>query len=100
MFGEIPSEVSFALYLRNQTRGSYFIMASNTLNIKIKNLHNSQIDLEVTPSMLVSELKNLIFEKNSEFTVESQKLIYTGKVLRDNQTLEEYGKSNHYANHC
>jgi uncharacterized ubiquitin-like protein YukD len=57
--------------------------------IKIKMMDGSCIELDVDHTMKVSKLKEILYEKiNVETT--RQRLIYTGKVLVDDQSLESY----------
>mmetsp|Transcript_8307 Transcript_8307/g.8189 ORF Transcript_8307/g.8189 Transcript_8307/m.8189 type:complete len:296 (-) Transcript_8307:34-921(-) len=57
--------------------------------IQIKNLRGEQTSLEIEPHFKVIELKRLI-QTNQGHAVESQKLLYKGKILDDEKPLTDY----------
>ena len=63
------------------------------MQISVKFLQGSNIQIEAEESDQVTSLKEKIASQRSEAVVENQKLIYAGKVLRDEQTVSECGIS-------
>jgi len=61
------------------------------MKISVKFLQGSNIQIDAEGSDKVHSLKDRIAALRSEANVENQKLIYSGKVLRDDQTVEECG---------
>jgi len=59
------------------------------MQIHIKTLDNKKEDFDVDVDHTVLDLKKLIFERLSH-PVENQKVIYMGKILDDNLSLESY----------
>lgn len=57
--------------------------------ITLKNLQQQTFRVEIDPSETVKELKKHI-ETQEGFPVEHQKLIYAGKILKDDKPLTEY----------
>lgn len=59
--------------------------------ITLKTLQQQTFKLEVTPDILVKDLKEKIEkEKGKDYPASGQKLIYAGKILDDAKPLEEY----------
>ncbi|GFR79295.1 UV excision repair protein RAD23 homolog B-like [Elysia marginata] len=59
--------------------------------ITLKTLQQQTFKLEVTPDILVKDLKEKIEkEKGKEYPASGQKLIYAGKILDDAKPLAEY----------
>ncbi|PRP79501.1 ankyrin repeat protein [Planoprotostelium fungivorum] len=66
-------------------------MADETaISIKIKKLGGTTAEFVVQRTLLVRDLKQMLVE-SSGLPVEGQKLIFMGKVLQDQNTLESYG---------
>ena len=63
------------------------------MQISVKFLQGSNIQIEADESDKVTDLKQKIAAERTEAVVENQKLIYAGKVLRDEQTVGECGIS-------
>lgn len=62
--------------------------------LTLKNLQQQTFTIEIDLSATVKDLKEKIHkEKGADYPVEGQKLIYTGKILLDDQTLETYSMS-------
>ena len=57
--------------------------------IQIRSLTGKETSLKVHDKMIVSELKTLI-EKIDQTPFDQQRLVYNGKQLEDNRTLDYY----------
>lgn len=62
---------------------------SDTININIKSSGDQKYEVSISPSKQVADLKKEIAEKAS-VPADSQRLIYSGKVLKDNETISSY----------
>lgn len=62
---------------------------SDTININIKSSGDQKYEISISPSKQVADLKKEIAEKAS-VPADSQRLIYSGKVLKDNETISSY----------
>jgi ubiquilin len=62
---------------------------SKKINITVKTASGSKYEIQVETTVTIGELKKLLEEK-SQVAAEQQRLIYSGKVLRDELTLEDY----------
>ncbi|CUM67021.1 uncharacterized protein PRCAT00004709001 [Priceomyces carsonii] len=62
---------------------------SDNIDIIIKSSGDAKYELNVSPSLTILELKNLIAEKAS-IEAGRQRLIYSGKVLKDTETIASY----------
>jgi ubiquilin len=58
-----------------------------TITIKCSNAEKAEVETE--PSATVAEFKVLVGEKLS-VPAENQRLIYKGRILKDESTLEQY----------
>lgn len=61
-----------------------------TMKVTIKTLQHKAITLEVEPMDTVSTVKQMLFESDG-LPVVLQKIIYAGKILSDDQTIESIG---------
>eukprot|EP00879_Flechtneria_rotunda_P019981 GHRR01021006.1.p1 GENE.GHRR01021006.1~~GHRR01021006.1.p1 ORF type:complete len:344 (+),score=99.15 GHRR01021006.1:141-1034(+) len=73
-------------------------MASGHISLKVKLLDQSCHDLNVDPNTLISDLKCLL-EAVVNVPINRQRLIYRGRVLRDESTLQELGVANGHTIH-
>ena len=65
---------------------------SITLTIKMTNSERSEFTVSIVASSKVSEFKkSLFFEGNVVIPPQEQRLIYKGRVLRDDLIIESYG---------
>lgn len=62
---------------------------SDVINIAIKSSGDNKYEVSVSPSITVLELKQEIATK-SDIPADSQRLIYSGKVLKDAETVASY----------
>ncbi|CAX44250.1 ubiquitin domain-containing protein, putative [Candida dubliniensis CD36] len=62
---------------------------SESITITIKSSGDKKYEVTVDPSITVSQLKELVAEK-SDIPAGSQRLIYSGKVLKDTETVASY----------
>lgn len=70
------------------------------ITITIKGPSEVKLALTISPSILVSELKSQIArETNPSIEVERQRLIYSGKVLKDEEPLSTYKIQNGHSIH-
>lgn len=62
------------------------------ISIKIKGSNEAAFSMTISPTALVSELKAKILEeqKDSSATASSLRLIFAGRVLKDEETLDKY----------
>src|SRR4051812_9114655 len=58
------------------------------MKITVKSPSHSDISLECEEITTVLELKQKILEKEKEFTTQRQRILFCGKILRDEQTLK------------
>eukprot|EP00930_Biecheleria_cincta_P022484 TRINITY_DN1640_c0_g2_i1.p1 TRINITY_DN1640_c0_g2~~TRINITY_DN1640_c0_g2_i1.p1 ORF type:complete len:444 (+),score=133.03 TRINITY_DN1640_c0_g2_i1:104-1333(+) len=63
------------------------------MQITLKPLKGDTFTVEANPEDKISDLKKKIAEVRSEFPAESQKLIYSGKILTDDATIQDSGVS-------
>lgn len=61
------------------------------MKVSIKTLKGEQFQVEASPTDSISVVKEAIFAAKPEFQTDRQKLIHSGKVLKDNVTLSESG---------
>lgn len=61
------------------------------INIQVKGPSDLKLSLKVDTSVTVEELKQQIATENSDFPADQQRLIYSGRVLKDNEFVEKYG---------
>lgn len=61
------------------------------MKLQVKPLKGEAFDLDVEPSTTVEVLKAMVFARKPEMPTEQQKILHKGKVLQDEQTLEERG---------
>lgn len=67
------------------------------ISIKIKRTNiNTSIDIKIAKESTISELKEIIQEK-SGIEPSRQTLVYKGKILVDNKTLNEYSVDNDHS---
>lgn len=59
------------------------------ISISIKSSGDTKYELTISPSITILDLKNLVAEKSS-IPADRQRLIYSGKVLKDGETVESY----------
>ncbi|KAL6449831.1 DSK2 Ubiquitin domain-containing protein DSK2 [Candida maltosa Xu316] len=71
---------------------------SESITVTIKSSGDKKYEVTFDPSITVSELKTLVEEK-SEIPASSQRLIYSGKVLKDNETIASYKVQNGHTIH-
>eukprot|EP01117_Protostelium_nocturnum_P005935 TRINITY_DN2135_c2_g1_i2.p1 TRINITY_DN2135_c2_g1~~TRINITY_DN2135_c2_g1_i2.p1 ORF type:complete len:598 (-),score=246.37 TRINITY_DN2135_c2_g1_i2:135-1928(-) len=64
-------------------------MAEETIQINIKTLDNKTVPIVTKTNILVSDFKKRI-ESEMKVPIQSQRLIYQGKVLKDNLFLKDY----------
>ncbi|KAG7193930.1 uncharacterized protein KQ657_005129 [Scheffersomyces spartinae] len=64
-------------------------MSTDKISIHIKGSGSAKYDFEIDPTITVLELKELISEPAS-VTSDCQRLIYSGKVLKDTETIASY----------
>ena len=65
-------------------------MGSNEISITIKTSNADKNVVSIDKTATVAQLKNAINEKMNVLP-ENQRLIYKGRVLKDDLTLENYG---------
>jgi UV excision repair protein RAD23 len=59
------------------------------MKIYVRSLTNQKYELEVSPSDTVAAVKQAIHHTHNLGEPDSQKLIFAGKILQDEQTLDE-----------
>lgn len=70
-----------------------------TININIKSSNDQKYQVEVDTDSLVSALKETLAEK-AGVPVERQRLIYSGKVLKNDETIGSYKVSGRCLGPC
>lgn len=59
--------------------------------VTLKNLQQQTFQVDIDPSKTVKALKEMIqLLRGSDYPAENQKLIYAGKILRDETPVSEY----------
>lgn len=61
---------------------------SSTINVNVKASGDKKFAIAIDPSKSVLEFKEMIAEK-TDVPAERQRLIYSGRVLKDNDTLSD-----------
>lgn len=61
------------------------------MKLTVKTLKGGKFEVEVEPSNSIAEVKTIIEKSNAELPAASLKLIHSGKVLKDDQTIEACG---------
>ena len=61
------------------------------ISINIKGPSDLKLSLKVDSAITVEDLKQQIATENGDFPADQQRLIYSGRVLKDNETVEKYG---------
>jgi hypothetical protein len=64
---------------------------SSTLSISVKGPQDVKLTLAVPTTATVAELKQLVSEAATAFPADSQRLIYSGRVLKDEDLISKYG---------
>jgi len=59
------------------------------MKITVRPLKGDALQVEIDGSAKVSELKKKVAEAKAEFPAEQQKLVYQGKILQDDNTIQE-----------
>ncbi|GAA6059446.1 hypothetical protein JCM10212_005385 [Sporobolomyces blumeae] len=72
--------------------------ASNELTLNIKGPSDIKLSVTISADATVEQLKQKIAEQNPEFPT-SSRLIYSGRILKDEQVLASYGVKNGAAVH-
>lgn len=65
--------------------------APSTLSVNVKGPQDVKLSITVSTGATVAELKALVTEANGDFPVEQQRLIYSGRVLKDDDLISKYG---------
>ena len=60
------------------------------IKVIVRQSSGDQFDVEIAPNASVKELKDLCAEKQTAMTAEDMRLIFKGKILKDELTLDEY----------
>mmetsp|Transcript_8563 Transcript_8563/g.24620 ORF Transcript_8563/g.24620 Transcript_8563/m.24620 type:complete len:451 (-) Transcript_8563:89-1441(-) len=61
------------------------------MKLTVKTLKGGKFEVDCEPSNSVAEVKGIIEQSNAELPAASMKLIHSGKVLKDDQTIEGCG---------
>ncbi|UZJ54714.1 hypothetical protein CBS101457_004034 [Exobasidium rhododendri] len=72
---------------------------SSSVTVNIKGPSEIKLTVQVALDDTVRGLKEKIAEQRSDIPAESQRLIYTGKVLKDEETLASYKLQNNHTIH-
>ncbi|KAG7664826.1 uncharacterized protein J8A68_001643 [[Candida] subhashii] len=72
---------------------------SDTITITIKSTGDKKYEVTFDPSITVLELKELIAQQAPDIPASRQRLIYSGKVLKDNETVSSYKVQNGHTIH-
>ncbi|CAK5052317.1 unnamed protein product [Meloidogyne enterolobii] len=59
------------------------------IQVLVRDLNNSKFTLEMQPNNTILDMKNKVYERKGQ-TVEEQRLIYSGQLLKDNYKLSHY----------
>lgn len=72
---------------------------SQTITVNVKGPSEIKLSIEISLDSTVRGLKEKIAEKRNDIPADSQRLIYTGKVLKDEETLQNYKLQNNHTVH-
>lgn len=84
-------ENSFERSVSSPTPLSSLTMSEKKITIIVKSSTGTKWDLEIDEEATIEEVKNALAEKCSIPAAE-QRLIYSGRLLRNEQTLKSIGK--------
>ncbi|GAA5898499.1 ubiquitin domain-containing protein DSK2 [Sporobolomyces salmoneus] len=73
--------------------------SSPQLTLNIKGPSDVKLSITIEADATVEQLKQAIADKNSDFPKDNQRLIFSGRVLKDDQVLASYGVKNGVAIH-
>ncbi|GAA5869193.1 hypothetical protein JCM16303_000386 [Sporobolomyces ruberrimus] len=73
--------------------------SSNQLTLNIKGPSDLKLSITIDSDATVEQLKEAIAEKNPEFPKDQQRLIFSGRVWKDEQTLASYNVKSGVAVH-
>jgi len=73
--------------------------SSNQFTVTIKGPSDVKLSITIDADSTVEQLKQAIADKNSDFPASNQRLIFSGRVLKDEQVLASYGVKNGVAIH-
>lgn len=73
--------------------------SSNQFTVTIKGPSDVKLSITLDADSTVEQLKQAIADKNSDFPASNQRLIFSGRVLKDEQVLASYGVKNGVAIH-
>merc|ERR1711874_765672 len=59
------------------------------VTVHVKDLKNVETKVEVSSQARISELKKLVATQMPQYPSDSQALLFSGNMLKDNQTVEE-----------
>jgi hypothetical protein len=66
-------------------------VATGTFDVTIKALKGKSFVIQVSAQDKVEQIKKIIASKEAEFPVDQQRVVFAGKGLLDERTLDEYG---------
>ena len=73
--------------------------SSSTITVNIKGPSDLKLAITLDANATVEQLKQLIADENGDFPKDNQRLIFSGRVLKDEQVLASYGVKNGVAIH-
>ncbi|KAK3008456.1 hypothetical protein RJ639_013285 [Escallonia herrerae] len=62
------------------------------VNVNVRCSNNTKFSVQVTLDSTVGSFKSIV-ARSCDIPAEQQRLIYKGRILKDDQTLESYGNS-------
>jgi len=65
-------------------------MEDAKIKIVVRQSSGDQFEVEIAPKATVEELKKACAEKQTAMAAEEMRLIFKGKILKDEMTLDEY----------
>lgn len=88
-----PQASDDGVALRQMEKGAINMTLPGQIMISIRTIHDQKLDIFVPPSSSVLFLKQKISE-SIQVDAEHQRLLFAGKVLQDDSTLEDYDVAN------
>ncbi|KAG1840027.1 ubiquitin-related domain-containing protein [Suillus tomentosus] len=88
-----PQESDDRVAPRQMERDIINMTVPGQIMISIRTIHDQKLDIFASPSSSVLFLKQKISE-SIEVDAEHQRLLFSGRVLQDDSTLEDYGVAN------
>ena len=72
---------------------------ASTIEVNVKGGNDVKMQIKVPEDATVADLKALVAQNNSEYAADQQRLIFAGKVLKDEDPISKYNLKNGHTIH-